>query len=261
MAVRAMWKARLAIGKERVPIKLYSAVQDRSVHFRLLDRRRKEPVRQQMVHPDTGDVVESSEIHRALEIGDGELVILDDDELAELIPEESREIEITRFVPQGAIGPEWYDRPYFLGPDGDTTAYFALVEALRKKKREGVARWVMRKKGYVGALRPEGDYLMLATLRFAGEVVPVSRLQPPTGRDLNERELKMARQLIGAMEDDVDLSAFRDEYRDRVMELIEAKAAGKVVRFPRAPRKKAEKSLTEVLERSIAALEKERASA
>jgi DNA end-binding protein Ku len=261
MAARAIWKAVIRFGGVEVPIKLYSAVQDRSVHFRLLDARRKEPVRQRMVDPRTGDVVEPSDIRRAYETDDGELVVLDEDELASLEPEASREIEVMRFVPPEQITHAWYDRPYFLGPDGDDQSYFALAAALGKRGAEGVARWVMRKKEYVGALRVEGDYLMLITLRHANEVVPASALEPPAGRDLNARELKMAKQLVAAMEDELDIAAYRDEYRDRVLELVEAKAAGKVVKFPKAPPKKREKSLTDVLEKSLAAAKKERKSA
>jgi DNA end-binding protein Ku len=250
---RAIWKGRIRFGGVDVPVKLYSAVQERGVHFRLLDASRKEPVKQQMVDPDTGDVVESDSIRRAFEAEAGELVLLDDEELAAAEPEPSRDIEVTRFVPPEEISHQWYDRPYFLGPDGDDDAYFALAAALRKERREGVVRWVMRKKDYAGALRPEGGYLMLITLRHADEVVPASALPAPAGRDLDERELGMARQLIAAMEDDLDIAAFRDEYRDRVLELVEAKAAGKVVKFPKAPAKKTEKSLADVLERSLKA--------
>src|SRR5690606_25796381 len=139
--------------------------------------------------------------------------------------------------------------------------YFALVEALEKQNREGVARWVMRKKEYVGALRAEDGYLVLITLRHAGEVVPASSLRAPSGRDLDERELRMAKQLIAAMEDDFDIAAYRDEYRDRVLDLVEAKAAGKVVKFPKAPARPKEKSLADVLERSLAAAGKGRKSA
>jgi DNA end-binding protein Ku len=254
MGARAIWKARIRFGAIDVPVKLYSAVQDRAVHFRLLDAKRHEPVKQHMVDPDTGKVVESADIRRAFETEDGELVILGDEELEEVTPEESREIEITRFVPPEEITHQWYDRPYYLGPDEDDDAYFALVEALRKRGVEGVARWVMRKKEYVGALRVEGDYLMLITLRHAGEVVPASALSPPTGRALEEREMAMARQLVSAMEDEFDIAAYHDEYRERVVELMEARAAGKVVKFPKAPRRETDVSLADVLERSVAAV-------
>ena len=254
MAARAIWKAHIRFGAVDVPVKLYSAVQDRAVHFRLLDAKRHEPVRQHMVHPDTGKVVDPADIRRAFESEEGELVILGEDELAEVTPEPSREIEITRFVPSGEITHPWYDRPYYLGPDEDQDgAYFALAQALAKRKVEGVARWAMRNKEYVGALRPEGDYLMLVTLRHASEVVPASALTAPGGRALDDREVKMARQLLEAMEDEFDIAAYHDEYRERVRELVEARAAGKVMKFPKAAPKQTDVSLADVLARSVAA--------
>jgi DNA end-binding protein Ku len=206
-----------------------------------------------MVDPDTGKVVESAEIRRAFQTDEGDLVILDEEELAQAIPPESREIEIRRFVPHEKITHPWYDRPYWLGPDGEDERYFALAAALRKREVEGVAHWVMRNKDYVGALRAEGDYLMLITLRRAGEVVPASALPAPTGRALDEREVAMARQLVAAMEDPFDIAAYHDEYRERVVELMQAKAAGKVVKFPRAQMRKTEVDLAQVLEASLAA--------
>jgi DNA end-binding protein Ku len=253
MAARSIWKAHIRFGGTDVPVKMYSAVQDRAVHFRLLDSKRHEPVKQHMVNPDTGEVVESGDIRRAYQTDEGDLVILDAEELEELNPEPSRDIEITRFVPPTQITHQWYNRPYYLGPDEDDKAYFALAAALRKRGVEGVARWTMRNKEYVGALRAEGDYLMLITLRRAGEVVPASALPAPQGRALDDREIGMARQLVAAMEDPFDIAAYHDEYRERVVELMQAKAAGKVVKFPRAPRRNTEADLADVLQASLAA--------
>jgi DNA end-binding protein Ku len=253
MGARAIWKAHITFGAVDVPVRLYSAVQDRTVHFRLLDAKRHEPVKQHMVDPDSGDIVDSADIRRAYPTEDGDLVILEEDELAEATPEPSQAIEITRFVPPEAITHQWYDRPYFLGPDENDAAYFALAQALRKRGVEGVAHWTLRGKEYVGALRAEGDYLMLITLRHAGAVVPASALPAPTGRALDDREVAMARQLVSAMEDPFDITAYHDEYRERVVELMQARAAGKVVKFPRAQAKKTDVDLADVLQASLAA--------
>ncbi len=251
---RAIWKAVLRVGGETVPVKLYSAVEDRTVHFRLLDERDRTPVKQHMVNPRTDEVVPYEEIRRGYELDDGRFVILEPEELEEVEPKPSRDVEITRFVPPEKIDHRWYDRPYFLGPDGDEGAYAALVAALRKSGEEGVARWVMRGKEYVGALRLEGDHLMLITLRHAGEVVPVSALPRPGGRAPDRKEVEMAGRLIEALEADFDPAAYRDDYRDRVLELIEAKASGKTVRLERPKEKPAaaEESLAGVLEASLA---------
>jgi DNA end-binding protein Ku len=257
---RAIWKGRITFEEVELPVKLYSAVQSRSVHFRMLDAKRHEPITQRMVNPESGKVVPYEDIRRAVETGSGELVMLNEEELETLKPEASRTIELTRFVPPDEITHLWYDRPYYLGPDDSDDGYFALAEALRKKKVEGVARWVMRNKEYVGALRAVGDHLMLITLRHAGEVLPASQLSAPGGRDLDKREIEMAKRLVSAMEDELDFAAFTDEYRERVLELVEAKAAGKVIKFPKAPEKRRGESLADALEKSLASAKKGRRS-
>ena len=257
---RAIWKGVLRFGSAEVPVKLYSAVQDRSVHFRLLHEKTNTPVKQRMVDPLTGKEVPYDEVRRGYEVEEGVFVLLDEEELDELEPEKSRDIEITRFLEPELINHQWYDRPYHLGPDGDDAAYFALEKALGKKGREGVARWTMRNKEYLGALRAEDGHLMLITLRHAEEVIPAAALEPPGGRKPEPRELKMAEQLIDALAAEFDPTEWRDEYRDRVLELIEAKAEGKTVRFRQPAKKRAAGDLAASLEASIAAA-RERKSA
>lgn len=257
---RAIWKGVIRFGTAEVPVKLFSGVQDRSVHFRLLYERSKTPVKQRMVDPETGKEVPYEEIRRGFEVEEGVFVMLDEEELESLEPEPSRDIEITRFLPVGALDHQWYDRPYHLGPDGGEREYFALVKALEKEGREGIARWTMRKKSYSGALRVEEGHLALITLRHAQEVIPASALEAPKGRKPDARELKMARQLVAALEAPFDPTEWRDEYRDRVLELVEAKAEGKVLKFPEPAKRTAAEDLSASLEASIAAA-RERKSA
>jgi len=261
MAARTMWKGVIKIGRLQVPVKLYSALEAQDVHFRLLHAPDKEPVKQQMVNPETGDVVPSDQIRKAYEDEDV-LVLLDDDELAALEPEPSRDIEITRFVDPEDITPQWYDRPYFLGPDNAQAAYFALAEAMSRQNKQGVARWVMRKKEYVGALVPEGEYLMLITLRHADEVILADQLEAPTGRKPDAREVKLAEQLVSALHTDFDPGEFRDEYRERVLEFVEQKAKGRAPKLKKLTTKReTARELTDVLEASLKAMQKERKSA
>ncbi len=263
MAARAIWKGVLRFGGVELPVKLYSAVEDRKIHFRLLDPETKRPIRQRMVDPESEEEVPREEIRKGYEVEPGRFVVLDEEELEVLRPEPSRDIELTRFVERGAIHPQWYDRPYFLGPDpsggstggGSAGDYFALAAALDRTGREGVARWVMRNKGYAGALRSDGDYLMLITLRAAGEVISARDLEAPSGPPLEDRELRLAERLVEEYEEeDLDLAAFRDEYRDKVRELVAAKAEGKGVKLRKLrPRKeKPEESLADALEKSLA---------
>src|ERR1051325_8937068 len=180
MPARAIWKGSLAVGAESLPVKLYSAVQDRTIHFNVLERSTLAPIKQKMVNPENGNEVQREEFRKGYEIERGVYVLLADADLRSVEPKESREIELTRFVPASKIDYQWYNRPYYLGPDSRNTGnYFALAEALEREKREGIARWVMRKKRYVGALRSEGGYLVLITLRFAEEVISTADLPKP----------------------------------------------------------------------------------
>lgn len=259
---RAIWKGVIRLGAVSVPVKLYSAVQEQAVHFRLLHAKDRKPVRQHMVNPATGKLVPAEEIRRGVAVAPGEFVLIDDEDLEALEPEASRDIEITRFVPSAQVDHPWYDRPYFLGPDGKVGVYFALARALARQDKVGVARWVMRKRSYAGAVRSEGDYLMLITLRRAGEVVPAKEIEPPGGRPLDLRELEMAKQLVAALEDEFDPAAYRDEFRERVLGLVHAKASGRKVARKR-PKRKAptRKSLAAELEASLKSTGQRRAAA
>jgi DNA end-binding protein Ku len=262
-SARAIWKGVLNFGSVRVPVKLYSAVQGRGVHFRLLHAKDEAPVRQQMVNPETGEVVPQERVAKGFVDEGGVVVKLSDEELEELEPAASRDIEVMRFVKPAAIDHLWYDRPYFLGPDEDADEdYFALAAALVRTERDGVARWVMRNKEYVGALRVRGDHLMLITMRHAGEVVPATALEPPAGRPIEKKELALAEQLVAAMEDTFDPSLYRDEWRERVLEFVEAKAKGHAPKVQKlTPRKTDTKDLAGVLEASLKSARKERKSA
>lgn len=266
MAARAIWKGVVRFGGVELPVKLYSAVEDRKVHFRLLSPKTRQPIRQRMVDPETEEEVPSEEIRKGYEAEPGRFVVFDDEDFEKLRPEPSRDIEVTRFVEEGAIHPQWYDRPYFVGADpaGEDAAadYAALAAALHGAGRQGVARWVMRNKGYAGALRSDGTHLMLVTLRRAGEVISARDLEAPTGPKLEERELRLAKRLVEEYEEDLDLAAFRDEYQDKVRELVAAKAQGKGVKLKKfRPRAEPEGSLADALEQSLAARKKARKSA
>ena len=256
MAARAIWKGELKIGTTKVPVKLYSGVVDRTVRFHILDDKHLMRVKQHMVSPDSGDEVASEEIQKGYEIEPGKFVILTEEDLESLEPKPSREIEILEFVPPEAIRQQWYERPYYLAPDGDEKAYFALVEALKNRNREGIAHWVMRNKAYVGALRAEGDYLLLFTLRNAEEVISARDLPKPAGRAPTQKELNMAKQLVELLEGEFNPGDYKDEYRERVKEFIEKKAKGKAPRLHAVKTKRKASSLDSVLEKSLQSLRK-----
>lgn len=251
MAARAMWKAVIRVGELKVPVKLYSALQDRDVHFRLLHAKDHAPVKQRMVNPETDEVVPFENVHRGYFTPEGDLVMLDREELETLEPEPSREINILHFLPQEVIDHRWYRRPYYLGPDGSNTKYAALIKAMEDTGREGLAQWVMRKKAYVGALRLHQGYPMLMALRHAEEVISIDAVETPSGDELDERELSMARQLIDMLAADFEPQQYHDEYRERVMNLIQTKASGGKVSTLRPRRKARSEDLSTALEASL----------
>ncbi|HKR59011.1 MAG TPA: Ku protein [Pyrinomonadaceae bacterium] len=261
MTARAIWKGNLKIGTAKVPVKLYSAVTDRTVRFHILDDRSQMRIKQHMINPDSGDEVPAQEIQKGYELEPGRFVILTEDELKSLEPEPSRDIEVQEFVPPEKISQQWYERPYYLGPDGDQEAYFALAEALQQKELEGVVHWVMRNRPYIGALRAEGDYLMLVTLRHAAEVISASDLAKPAGPAPTAKELSMAKHLVSLMQGEFNPNEFKDEYRERVMEFIERKAKGHAPRLRAVKTKRKAASLDSVLAKSLAALKKEKRAA
>jgi len=261
MAGRAIWKGELKIGSAKIPVKLYSAVADRTVRFHLLDDKHLMRVKQHMVDPDSSEEVTNEEVRKGYEIEPGKFVILTDEDLQSLEPKPSRDIEVSEFVPPDSINQQWYERPYYLGPDGDVAAYFALAQALENREREGIARWVMRNKPYIGALRSQDGYLVLVTLRNASEVISASELPKPAGRAPSAKELNMAKQLVGMLEGEFNALEFEDEYRKRVMEFIERKAKGHKPKLHAVKTKRKTTSLDSVLAKSLASLKKEKRAA
>jgi DNA end-binding protein Ku len=258
LAARAIWKGVIRFGEFSVPVKLYSAVEDRAVHLRLLHAKDEAPVRQVMVDPATEEPVPSDQVRKGYDDGEGSIVLLSEEELESVEPDASRDVTVTEFVDPHLVGYPWYDRPYYLGPDGDEEAYFALVEALEREALEGIARWTMRKREYAGALRASRGHLELITLHPSSDVVDVSSLPRPKGRPPEPQELQMAEQLLRALTAEFDLSDYRDEYRTRVLELVAAKARGEHLEPPKPKEETEAASLVDALRASLERVREER---
>ncbi len=256
MAARAIWKGELKFGSRKMPLKLYSAVSDRTVRFHILDDRKLARVKQHMVEPESGEEVPNEEIRKGYEIEPGKFVIVTDEDLETLRPEPSRDIEISEFVSSEKISQQYYERPYYLAPDGNQKDYFALAEALSRQNQEGIAHWVMRNKSYTGALSAQDGYLVLSTLRNADEVISAEELPKPAGRAPTQKEVNMAKHLVSMLEGDFNPAEYKDEYRDRVMEFIEKKAKGRAPKLRAVKARRATTSLDSVLAKSIEALKK-----
>ncbi|MFG2811232.1 non-homologous end joining protein Ku [Streptomyces massasporeus] len=230
---RAIWTGVVSFGLVSVPVGLYSATEDHTVHFHQLQRGTADRIRNRRVNEHTGDEVNTSDIVKGYEVGEGEYVVVEPEELDEIAPGRSQTIDITDFVDLEEIEPVYFDRTYYLAPRGKeyTKVYELLRAALAQANRVGIATFVMRGKQYLTALRAEDKVLLLQTLHWADEVRDPREELPelPSGRAGKGKELDMALQLIDSLEGPWDPSRYRDTYQGKVRELVKAKAEGQEV--------------------------------
>jgi DNA end-binding protein Ku len=256
---RSIWSGAISFGLVNVPVKLYSAVSRKTVRFNQLNGKTGNRIQQKRVDPETGDEVAYEDIVKGFELTKDRYVVLTPDELDALDPERTRTIDIEDFVALAEIDPVYYDHPYWLVPDkGAAKAYGLLLEAMRDAGKVAIARVVLRSKEQLVAIRPAGHGLMMETMIFADEVVPpeeIEELPDESELKVSDRELKMARQLIDSLTTEWDPEKFSDEYREKVLDLIERKAQGEEITVqPEAPKPERVPDLMAALEASLAAV-------
>ena len=236
---RAIWTGSLAFGLVNVPVGLYSATEDRTVHFNQFQAGTSDRIRYQRVNERTGREVDLADIVRGHQVSTGDYVLIRDDELQAVEPGRSRTIEITDFVDLAEIDPIYYQKAYYLGPQGDGAArpYALLHRAMSDIGRAAIATFVMHGKQYLAAIRAAGDVLALETMYFADEVRDPHDVigSLPAGASSQPRELMIARQLIESMTTSWDPGSYRDTYRERVDDLIQRKRRGEQLITEGAP--------------------------
>jgi DNA end-binding protein Ku len=228
---RAIWSGAISFGLVNVPVKLYSAVSKKTVRFHQLHDSDGVRIQQKRICPEDGEEVSYEHIVKGYEIGPGQHVVVTQEELEALDPKKTRTIDIEDFVELEDIDPIYYDHPYYLVPDkGADKAYNLLLEAMRDSGRVAIARVVIRQKEHLTAIRPTGDVMTMATMLFGDEVIAADGIDElPDETETSKRELDMARQLIDSLATDFDPGKYRDEYRERVLDLIERKAEGEEI--------------------------------
>ena len=256
---RAIWSGAISFGLVNVPVKLYSATSPKTVRFHQLSSKTGARIRQKRVDPSTGDEVPFEEIVKGYEITPDRYVLIAPDELDALDPKATKTIDIEEFVDLVEIDPIYYDHNYYLAPTtGGAKAYRLLLDAMREAGKVGIGRVVLRSKQQLCALRPTGEVLTLTTMLFGDEVLAPDRLDELDAvgdAEATQRELTMARQLIDSLSSEFDPSRYRDEYRERVIEMIERKAAGEeIAAAPQAEEPAAAPDLMAALEASLAAM-------
>jgi DNA end-binding protein Ku len=257
---RSIWSGAISFGLVNVPVKLYSAVSRKTVRFHQLNAETGHRVAQKRVDSVTGEEVQYEKIVKGFELTKDRYVVVTPEELDSIAPEKTRAIDIEDFVDLEDIDPIFYDHPYYLVPDkGAGKAYGLLLEAMRESGKVAIARVVLRSKEQLVAIRPAaGDVLTMETMIFHDEVVPADDLdEVPDAKDLktSDRELKMAQQLIASLASEFEPSKYHDEYREKVLELIERKADGEEIAIqPEAEEPTKVPDLMAALEASLAAV-------
>ena len=254
---RAMWTGFLSFGLVNVPVGMYSATADQTVHFNQLHKGTSHRVRYKKVDEATGEELELADIVNGYEIASGEYVVVTKEELKEAAPGKSDTIEISDFVELDEIDPKFFRQTYYLAPKGKGAdrAYALLRQAMRDQNKVGVATVVLRDKEHLVAVRPADDVLILETMYFEDEIRDArTELEtlPPGDVEFQDREIDIARQLIDALSTDWDPGRYKNTYRSRIEELIERKREGKAIVFETETPKSNVVDLMAALEASIA---------
>jgi DNA end-binding protein Ku len=229
---RAIWSGSISFGLVNIPVKLYNAVSRKNVSFNQIDARTQSRVKMQRVNAD-GDEVPYEHIVKGYELSPDRYVLIEPEELDALDPEATHTVDIEQFIDLAEIDPIFYDSAYYVAPvKAAEKPYALLVRAMEEQQKVAIARFVMRTKQYLAALRPKDGKLLISTMVYADEVVPAKEVGEFDGLDdiaVSDKELAMAKQLIESLSADFDPAEFRDEYRDKVLDLIERKAGGEEI--------------------------------
>jgi DNA end-binding protein Ku len=249
---RSLWTGSIAFGLVNIPVHLYTALAPKEVRFHLLHEKDGGRIQQQRVCSIDEAVVPWDEIAKGYEIARGRHVVVTQDELEAIDPKATHTIDIDRFVALAEIDPIYYETTYHVVPqEGAGRAHALLLEAMETQGRVAIARMVLRTKQHLCALRPMAKGLVLSTMQYADEIVPLADIAPPTRAQPSERELRLANQLVDALTAPFEPDTYEDEYRAKVLELVEKKAKGEAIVAAPAPAEPEVIDLAEALARSL----------
>jgi DNA end-binding protein Ku len=239
---RSIWSGSISFGLVNVPVKLYNAVQRKSVQFHQLHDSDRARIQQKRVCSADGEEVPFEHLVKGFEFAPGQYVVIESDELDALAAQKTRLIEIEQFVDLDEIDPLMFDQPYYVAPaTGAAKAYRLMVDAMDEARKAAIGRFVLRQKEHLVALRVKDGQLVMETLVYADEIVSPASLDtaPAADAEVSERELDIARQLVAMLSGPFEPSRYRDDYREAVLGLIERKVAGEEIAIAPAPREPA----------------------
>jgi DNA end-binding protein Ku len=255
MAAHSLGSGTISFGLVSIPIKMYTAASSGGVSFNQLHAKCGNRLRQQMICPVDNEVVDRSQIVKGYEFQKDQYVRFTDEEIKALEGEASKMIDITEFVPLSTVDPIYFEKTYYLGPDkGGEKAYRLLADAMAKTDRVALAKFVMRGKESLVLIRPADKGLMLHTMYFADEVRDFGEVEKGEGAKIREGELELAEKLIAELtHDEFKPEQYKDEYRERVLDLVNTKVEGKEITTAAAPAERAQViDLMDALKQSLA---------
>ena len=224
--MRTIWKGSISFGLVNIPIGLYPATRTENVAFRQLREGDLSPIRYKRVAEADGQEVPWEKIVKGYEYEKGHFVVINDEDFEKAMPEATQTIDIREFVDLAEIDPMFFDTPYYLEPQkGGKKAYALLRETLKETSKVGIAKVVLKTKEHLAAVKPKGDALVLELMHFPDEVLEPEGLELPHDEALGKKEMEMAKSLVESMSGKWDPTDFHDEYREKLIRLIEEKAA------------------------------------
>jgi DNA end-binding protein Ku len=261
MALQEIWNGTVSFSLVAIPVKLVRAVEPGRVSFRMLHNRDYSPLARRMYCPEEEKIVPADEIVRGYEIGPEKYIVITDKELESVSPERSRTIEIIEFIDIKDVAPVYYDHPYYLIPSkGGEKAYRLLVEVMSRTSRAGLAKFVLRDREYLVAVKSTDGALALITLHYSGEILPDGDLVPKEGK-IESGEKNRLKKIIREMTAEFNPDKYADDRRKKIMKLLEKKAKEKgTVEAPEVGEEEAEgpADLIAVLEESMRQVRKYR---
>jgi DNA end-binding protein Ku len=234
--MRSIWKGAISFGLVSIPVKLYSATEERSVSFHQVHREDGGRVRYKRVCSIDGDEVPYSDIAKGYELPSGEVVVLTDEDFEELPLSTSRSIDVLQFVPLEQVDPMYFAKSYYLEPDGTgTKPYVLLRQALEESGRVALVKLALRQRESLAALRVRDGVFVLEMMLWPDEIRAPEFGFLSDDVEVRSQELAMAQSLIETLSGDFEPTQYADDYREALEKLIEAKVEGREVVQPSAP--------------------------
>jgi DNA end-binding protein Ku len=262
---RAIWTGAISFGLVNVPVRLYSAIEQKDVRFHEFDQKSGKRIRHKRVAEGSNREVDYGDVAKGYEVSKGRYVVLEQEELEAADPEKTRSIEIEDFVELAEIDPIFFEKTYYLGPEKDKgakRAYALLERALEDAERVGIAHFVMRSKEYLAAIRARDGYLVLETMYFPDEIRAAKKTVPdlPVGVKVEKKDLDLANRLIEGLTSKWQPTKYRDTYRERVLKLVKRKQRGEEIVVEAPEEEESSEDLMEALRASVEAIKKKQSS-